>query len=102
MCEVNNHLTVVLAAGHPLNQTAPLQAIDQADYALMPQQEAFCENADRRRRTGRHTFDCKQSLMLLGLNSGFACCGLTEMKEAADLEPKIRQLPIIRMRHVRS
>src|SRR5581483_10232657 len=80
--EPNEHLPAVGGVTRPLDESALLQAIDQAYRAVVTDLEALGKSADRCLHSLRQASEHQQKLMLLRLEIGRAGNLLAEMQEA--------------------
>jgi hypothetical protein len=98
--EPHDDLSSVRGMAPPLDETALLQAIDQAHGAVMPNLEALGECAHGRGHARWETGNHQQELMLLGLEIRGASNLLAEMKEPTNLVAKLGQRSVVFDRHI--
>ncbi len=98
--EPNDHLPSVGGLAPSLDESALLQAIDQAHGAVMPDLETLGERAHGRRRTWWETSDHQQELMLLGFEILGASNLLAEVQKATNLIAKLCQRSIVFDQHL--
>jgi hypothetical protein len=89
------HLAAVAVVPDALYEAMLLEAIGQADGAVMTDEELFGKLADGRAVIAFPGADGQQHLMLLGFKAFFAGGGLAELEEAADQETKARERAVV-------
>ena len=95
--QVYDHLSSVFLPGRPDHQAATLHTIDEADRALVMKEELAGQRSDGADCVGGHRLYGEQRLVLARLDAFQQCGAFTEAEEAADLESKFAQLPVLRL-----
>jgi hypothetical protein len=88
-------LAAVIVVPGALDEAMLLEAIDQADGAVMTDEQLFGNLADGRAVIAFPRANGQQHLMLLGFEAFFAGGGFAELEEAADQETKARERAVI-------
>jgi len=88
-------LAAVVVVPGALDEAMLLEAIDQADGAVMPDEKLFRNLADSGAVIAFPRADDQQHLVLLGFEVFFASGGFAELEEAADQETKARERAVV-------
>lgn len=78
------------------DKTVAVEAVDEADRAVVPNLEPLREGADRWRGAARQAFQRQEQLMLLGVKTVSAGSALAEGQKPTNLITELCERPVIR------
>src|SRR3954471_24630000 len=84
--KLHEYLPSIVRVACSLDQSEMLEAIDEPDGAVVPNEESFSKMTDSRQTVRWKTLNNQQSLMLLRFDAELLRGFLTEVKEPPDLK----------------